>query len=287
MDSAKHCLCFAVLLALALQSTAGAAAIEPKQISAHLANEIIPLTSSATTVGGLLDELSIELPHEGAVDPPPDAALKDGMQVFMRELSVTRGSTQSIIEAETVLVEKWHFGPERTEISAEGRDGLLESSFTIFFLGDEEVGRRERRTVRGGGRPRKLLCYRTLDSGLSGPSAETILAKRVKPDPDAVPPQNYIRKVSMESTAYEPGPESCGIYAGGKTACGLEPGYGIAAVDPDVIELGTRLFVEGYGYCVAGDTGGAVKGHKIDLCFLSVDECYDWGRREVAVYILP
>ena len=135
VDKARHWLCLAALTAAAsLLGSPEAKAAEPKQISAHLANEIIPLTSSASTVGGLLNELSIDLPHEGAVDPPPDAALKDGMQVFMRELSVTRGSARSVIEVETQIVEKWHYGAERTEIASEGRDGLLETSFTIFFL---------------------------------------------------------------------------------------------------------------------------------------------------------
>jgi 3D (Asp-Asp-Asp) domain-containing protein len=50
--------------------------------------------------------------------------------------------------------------------------------------------------------------------------------------------------------------------------------------------MGTRLYIEGYGYAVAGDRGSAIDGHRIDLGFLTLDECYEWGRRDVKVYIL-
>ncbi|MCB1222212.1 hypothetical protein KDL30_16245, partial [bacterium] len=61
---------------------------EDKQIQVHLANEVIPLNSHATTVAGFLDELSINLPQDAFVDPPVNAALNDGMSVFLEGLSV-------------------------------------------------------------------------------------------------------------------------------------------------------------------------------------------------------
>jgi 3D (Asp-Asp-Asp) domain-containing protein len=53
-----------------------------------------------------------------------------------------------------------------------------------------------------------------------------------------------------------------------------------------VIPLYTRLYIEGYGPAIAGDIGGAIKGHKIDLCFDTLSEALDWGRRPATVYIL-
>jgi len=90
----------------------------------------------------------------------------------------------------------------------------------------------------------------------------------------------------MEATGYDPGPRSCGRYASGHTAIGLHAGKGVVAVDPRVIPLGTRLYVEGYGECVAGDVGSAIKGRRIDLGFDTYRQALTWGRRPVKVTIL-
>ena len=87
------------------------------------------------------------------------------------------------------------------------------------------------------------------------------------------------------------------IYAGnsfnsdgsrGTTATGRPAGQGIVAVDPKVIPLGTRVYVEGYGEAIAADVGGAIKGNKIDLCFewSNARIRQEFGRRNVTVYIL-
>lgn len=63
-------------------------------------------------------------------------------------------------------------------------------------------------------------------------------------------------------------------------------GISTVSVDPSVIPLGTYLYIEGYGYAVASDIGGAVKGTDLDLYFDSSSECYDWGRKTVKVTVL-
>ncbi len=71
------------------------------------------------------------------------------------------------------------------------------------------------------------------------------------------------RILSMVATTYDP--YHCGGSGSGRTRTGLLGGYGVVAVDPKFIPMGTRLFIEGYGYAVAADTGGAIKGNRIDL----------------------
>ena len=60
----------------------------------------------------------------------------------------------------------------------------------------------------------------------------------------------------------------------------------LIAVDPSVIPLGTKVWVEGYGYAVAGDTGGAIKGNKIDILVHSKAEASSWGRKKVRIKVL-
>jgi 3D (Asp-Asp-Asp) domain-containing protein len=64
------------------------------------------------------------------------------------------------------------------------------------------------------------------------------------------------------------------------------PTMKVIAVDPKVIPLGTRVYVEGYGYAIAGDTGGAIKGNKIDVFITTKEEALKWGRRTVKIKIL-
>jgi len=275
----------AVLLALGVHASRGVAQDGLKHVALHLANEIIPLESTATTVSGLLAELSVSLPGGAFVDPPLDAALKDGMNINLPDMTVTRGECDKTVPAEVRFEECWHYGPEKIEPEEPGQEGLVRTSYTIFFFRGVEVGRRERDEVVRPMLPQKVLCYRTLTDA-DGPSAEEILARRPKPGSYTDPPLRYRRIIAMESTAYEPGPISCGGDTSGATAIGLKAGYGVVAVDPQVIPLHSRVYVEGYGYAVAGDTGGAIKGNRIDLGFMTLDECYRWGRREVKVYIL-
>jgi 3D (Asp-Asp-Asp) domain-containing protein len=76
---------------------------------------------------------------------------------------------------------------------------------------------------------------------------------------------------------------STGYSMPGKTATGLPTGFGIVAVDPAVIPLGTRLSIPGYGEGVAADTGGAVQGMTIDLWFPTLAQARAWGRRTVTI----
>jgi 3D (Asp-Asp-Asp) domain-containing protein len=92
------------------------------------------------------------------------------------------------------------------------------------------------------------------------------------------------RVLTMNSTGYY-GP-NCGGDGRGLTRLGWRARYGIVAVDPRVIPLRTRLFIEGYGYAVAGDTGGAIKGKRIDLGFNSMGEAIRHGRKRIRVYVL-
>ena len=91
---------------------------------------------------------------------------------------------------------------------------------------------------------------------------------------------------AVEATAYTAGCAGCS----GITATGInlnnDPYAKVIAVDPNVIPLGTQVYVEGYGYAVAGDTGGAIKGNKIDVHLPTKEEAYNWGRKTVNITIL-
>lgn len=89
---------------------------------------------------------------------------------------------------------------------------------------------------------------------------------------------NFREALQVQASAY--------TYTGNRTATGQTPAVGMVAVDPSVIPLGSRLYIEGYGYAVAADTGGSIKGAKVDLFMEDRAQCLSWGRRTVKLYIL-
>jgi 3D (Asp-Asp-Asp) domain-containing protein len=82
------------------------------------------------------------------------------------------------------------------------------------------------------------------------------------------------RTITVSSTGYS---------LPGRTATGMPTGWGVVAVDPSVIPLGTRLTIPGYGEGVAADTGTAVRGNAIDLWFPTLEQANAWGRRTVTI----
>ena len=93
---------------------------------------------------------------------------------------------------------------------------------------------------------------------------------------------DYSRVVRVEATAHSRFEDGMSNY----TARGSFCQRGIIAVDPDFIPLGTRVYIPGYGYAVADDVGGAIVGNIIDIAFDSVEECYQWGRQYIDLYII-
>jgi 3D (Asp-Asp-Asp) domain-containing protein len=105
--------------------------------------------------------------------------------------------------------------------------------------------------------------------------------------PINVPQVTYMHDVfPMEATGYDPYPDSGQLDWAGTTFLGWRARYGIAAVDPRVIPLRSLIYVDGYGFAWAGDTGGDIKGKRIDLCYNNTEDALRWGRRKVKVYVL-
>jgi 3D (Asp-Asp-Asp) domain-containing protein len=94
------------------------------------------------------------------------------------------------------------------------------------------------------------------------------------PTASPAPTSPGARTITVSSTGYS---------LPGRTATGMPTGWGVVAVDPSVIPLGTRLTIPGYGEGVAADTGSAVRGNAIDLWFPTLAQANAWGRRTVTI----
>ena len=153
------------------------------------------------------------------------------------------------------------------KVVRKGQEGLVQKTIKDTYKGD------------------KLVKSETLSSTvLKEASNEVVEYGTAESLTVSVSGQNLSYKSAINVTAtgytrFDPGCNST-------TATGTKATKGAIAVDPRVIPLGTKLYVPGYGIGVASDTGGAIKGNKIDLCFDSVSEALNWGRRSVVAYII-
>lgn len=120
---------------------------------------------------------------------------------------------------------------------------------------------------------------------------KNLQAKKAEPAGD-IPPSDGGRTLTVKATAYTAHPsENGGTYGGRvltKTGYDLSanPGAKVIAVDPSVIPLGSKVWVEGYGEAMALDTGGAIKGNRVDLLMPSFQASESWGVRNVQLKVL-
>lgn len=134
--------------------------------------------------------------------------------------------------------------------------------------------------VFGGATERALKDWQRAHGVAATGEADAYFWREAESIPPA--PTRYAKKWRMHSSAYSNQDSDTGSH----TARGSRLVRGHVAVDPGVIPLGSMLYVEGYGYALADDIGGAIQGQTIDVAMDSYGEAIQWGRREVTVYLV-
>lgn len=192
-------------------------------------------------------------------------------------------------DVETKKTDKLYVG--ETQIEQKGKNGECEMTYSVLYENGEEISRTlEQKTVTAKprtcikliGTKQKKTVQEKSETKQSSGSSKNITGKKVSDERLA-----NAKVLIAEATAYTHGS------TGGDITCfGIRPYRGIVAVDPDVIPLGTEMYITSldgsyvYGYCVAGDTGGGMKGNRIDLFMDTGAECNTFGRQMMKVCIL-
>jgi len=158
------------------------------------------------------------------------------------------------------------------KVIKEGKNGVMSKTFEVTLENGKEVSRDLLSEKQVKEKQDKVVAVGTIEVTQVASRGENVSEEGTE--------------LYVNSTAYTASCSGCS----GHTATGIDlksnPNAKVIAVDPSVIPLGTKVYVEGYGYAIAGDTGGAVKGKKIDVFFPTKAEAYRWGNKQVRIKIL-
>ncbi|PAE36747.1 G5 and 3D domain-containing protein [Bacillus sp. 7884-1] len=225
--------------------------------------------STSATVADFLTQQGIKLNEFDRVEPSiSETVKKDGVINVIRVEKVTDVVEEPVHFA--VITKKDESLEKGKQVTVkDGRQGLISREYEVILENGKEVSR-------------KLISEQSLREKLDKVVAVGTKELDIQVSRGAETGTEFY----VNTTAYTAYCNGCS----GVTATGFDlranPNAKIIAVDPRVIPLGTKVYVEGYGYAVASDTGGAIKGHKIDVFFPSKAEAFRWGVRKVKIKIL-
>lgn len=255
-----------------------------KPIVLDYATEIIELKTAKATVGEMLAQEGREVGENDLVEPAAAEPITEGMTVKVTKVSIETVKEQTSIPFETTKKKNNDLKPGETKVITEGVDGIKENTYTV-------------KTVNGVQESKELAGSETIKEPVN---KVVEYAEEKKAEAPAARSTGgttsrgnirYKKVLNVTATAYE---LLFGSKNGkpGKTASGRTLSLGMIAVDPRVIPLGTRVYVESpdgkyvYGEAVAADTGSGIVGNRIDICLATYRECINFGVRPMKVYIL-
>ena len=243
-------------------------------VSINVDGKTLSVDSAEGTVKDLLEAEGIMLDEEDRVTPSVDEKLTLGMSI-----DITRVSRQLLNEVQTIAFETETRNnsdlKQGTEVIVQdGANGERTITTEVVYENGQEVGRRVVEETVSKEPVKKVVDIGTL--AVIRPSRG-----------DSGTEYGYNTMLVCTSTAYTSDRGDSGTITATGVSVNRDPnGYSTVAVDPRVIPLGTKLYIEGYGLAIAADTGGAIIGNKVDVYFNSYEESVNWGRRQVNVYIL-
>lgn len=218
-------------------------------------------------VDDILNELKITLGENDSVTPPLDGRIGKGEILRINRQVEETVVRQKPMDFKTITRENPNLYKGESKVVQEGVKGVTEEARLVTKVNGEERG------------------SIVIGSKILSESRSKIVEVGTKKPENMIHGKKYKKKIVMKGTAYDPS-------AGKWTASGTRARVGAVAVDPRVIPLGTKLYIESadgfptYGFAVAEDTGGAIKGNRIDVFYNSRSQALRFGRRNVVVYIL-
>ncbi len=278
-----------------------------QMVAVHEGAQLTMVGSYGGTVADVLASLDMTLSPSDVLSCALDTETYDGMSISITRVTYEDLEYDEIIPHGVKIYEDDSLEPDQELVLVEGVNGLTHVKAQVTYEDGVETGRAivsqqvvtaptDALILRGVDRSVKeqehsgSVDYRQSNTSKWTQTPMTTAATQPSTQSGTayIPgtTQSYRTVLTCTATAYTCSNES------GITATGTVARVGAIAVDPNVIPLGTKMYIVSadgqyvYGYCVAEDTGGAIKGNTVDLYYNTYDECIQFGRRSVLVYIL-
>ncbi len=223
----------------------------------------------AQTVGEALAAAGITCGDNDRVSPRPVSAVSAHQKIVITRVRFAASDETKSIPFKTEFKMSRDVAPGQIRAGSRGVPGVLTTTYRDSFVNGTRVHH-------------DLVATRVTRAPVNQETLAGIRVREARALPSRAGTYRRMRSFSMVATGYSPYEGS----AQGLCANGMHAGYGVVAVDPRLIPLGSKLYIEGYGYALAGDTGGAIKGNRIDLGHTTFREAYSVGRRRVTVWVL-
>ena len=261
--------------------------------------------STSTTVADFLKQNKISLGELDRVENGMDEMVVPNSEVKVVRVEKVTDVVEDSVKFAEVTKKDSSILKGKEKLVQKGENGRVAKTFEVVKENGKEVKRelKSEKTVKEAKKQVKAVGTKVVVASVSrgakqpAPKAATASVSKATPAPAqaAAAPKKAAapaaapssgREIYVSATAYTAFCAGCS----GITATGINlkanPGLKVIAVDPNVIPLGSKVWVEGYGYAVAGDTGGAIKGNKIDLFMPDKSDALAFGRKQVKVKIL-
>lgn len=236
--------------------------------------------TSAQTVEDVLKKFQVELDEDDRVEPEAKTKVAEGMEITVRRVEVKEEVKTEEVPFETQYQDTDSLYEGETQVKTQGVAGEKEVTYQVTFVDGEEESREA-----------------ASEKVTKEPVAEVVLRGTAEREQSGAGGSGTFVDLYGNTVSYSSVMSgTCTAYSvpGGTTSLGWDAVYGVIAVNPNIIPYGTKMYVTSpdgsvvYGYGVAGDTGGACMAGDIiaDLCYNTIEECSQIGRREMVIYIL-
>ena len=244
----------------------------------------------------LLIEQEVKYDTNDIINLPLDTKLTDGMNVEVTDVMVKIEKESKVVDFETEIVKDREMKKGTTSVSVEGKNGENELVYEVTYHNGKQVGKKfiEENVITN---PVNKVAKEATKEEIKG---EEVKEVKIEEEPKIIEEPvkeettkevEQVKETSESSEVSNLGThmvvESTSYCQGSVTATGTQARWGVIAVDPNVIPFGTKVYIPQFDKVfIAEDTGGAIKGNKIDIFMENSDDAINWGRRNIDIYIL-